>query len=161
MITGLVRVWGRNVERGTGDVVLAEIGTVFTHPDETNSPRTTKGGVGGSVTLSLPEENERLTVVLGRESDDATSAVAFWSTLAERLGLADVVVRSSETPAAGFHPTRCARLVDRGSGAVLGWVGEVDGALVDEVVTSNASRRVGLLDLDFDALCDASRAPPK
>ena len=158
MITGLVRAWVRNLERGTGDVVLAEIGTVFTHPDATPTPRMTKGGVSGSVTLSLPQENERLTVLLGREGDDATSAVAFWATLAERIGLADVVVRSSETPAAGFHPTRCAQLVDRASGALLGWVGEVDTVLVDGVITSDSSGRLGLLDVDFDALCDKVRA---
>ena len=73
MITGLVRVWGKNLERGTGDVVLAEIGNVFTHPDVATTPRMTRGGVGGSVTLALPEENERLTVVLGRDGDDATT----------------------------------------------------------------------------------------
>lgn len=157
MMTGLVRVWGKNLERGTGDVVLCEIGNVFTHPDATTTPRTTKGGVGGSVTLALPEENERLTVVLGRDGDDATSAVAFWTTLAERMGLADVVVRTSESPVPGFHPTRCAQLVDRTTGAVLGSVGEVDELLVDEV-TSAATRRLGLLDVDFDALCDPSRA---
>jgi len=158
MITGLVRAWGKNLERGTGDVVLAELGNVFVHPGIASWPRTTKGGVGGSVTLSLPLESERLTVVLGRPGDDAASAVALWSTLAERLGLADVVVRTSETPARGFHPTRCAQLVDRASGAVLGSVGEVDAVLIEDVVASASTRRLGLLDVDFDALCDAGRA---
>jgi phenylalanyl-tRNA synthetase beta chain len=158
MITGLVRVWGKNLERGTGDVVLAEIGNVFTHPEATTSPRMTRGGVGGAVTLALPEENERVTVLLGREHDDANSAVAFWSTLAERVGLADVVVRTAETPEPGFHPTRVAQLVDRHSGAVLGFVGEVDVVLVEEVVATTPSRRLGLLDVDFDALCDPTRA---
>ena len=32
LLTGLVRAWARNVERGTGDVILAEIGVVFEHP---------------------------------------------------------------------------------------------------------------------------------
>ena len=158
MITGLVRAWGKNLERGTGDVVLAELGNVFVHPGIASWPRTTKGGVGGSVTLSLPLESERLTVVLGRPGDDAASAVALWSTLAERLGLADVVVRTSETPARGFHPTRCAQLVDRASGAVLGSVGEVDAVLIEDLVASASTRRLGLLDVDFDALCDAGRA---
>jgi phenylalanyl-tRNA synthetase beta chain len=157
MITGLVRAWGKNLERGTGNVVLAEIGNVFTHPDVT-APRMTKGGVGGAVTLSLPRENERLTVVLGREGDDAAVAVAFWATLAERLGLADVVVRTSDTPEPGFHPTRVAQLVDRASGAVLGSVGEVDSVLVEGLVASAPARRLGLVDLDFDALSDPSRA---
>ena len=158
MVTGLVRVWGRNLERGTGDAVLCELGNVFTHPDVASTPRMTKGGVGGSVTLSLPEENERLTVVLGREGDDATTAVAFWSTLAERLALADVVARAVPEPPPGFHPTRSARLVDRDSGAVLGFVGEVDPALVEDLVASVPARRLGLLDVDLDALCDPTRA---
>lgn len=158
MFTGLVRVWGKNLERGTGDVVLAEIGYVFEHPDVATTPRMTKGGVGGSVRLALPQENERLTVVLGRDGDDAASAVAFWTTLAERLGLADVVVRPNETPPPGFHPTRVGQLVDRTSGSVLGVVGEVDPALVEDLVASAPARRLGLLDVDFDALCDPVRA---
>lgn len=158
MITGLARAWGKNLERGTGDIVLAEIGNVFTHPGETAAPRTTRGGVGGSVTLALPDENERLTLVLGRDGDDATTAVAFWTTLAERIGLADVTVRSGDASAPGFHPTRCAQLVDRESGAVIGWVGEADSVFLDAIVTVPASRRLGLLDVDFDALCDPARA---
>jgi phenylalanyl-tRNA synthetase beta chain len=158
MITGLVQVWGKNLERGTGDIVLGEIGNVFTHPDVSSVPRMTKGGVGGSVTLALPEENERLTVVLGREGDDAITAVAFWSTLTERLALADVVARTSDDPPPGFHPTRCAQLVDRETGAVLGFVGEVDPALIEDLVASTSTRRLGLLDVDFDALCDPARA---
>lgn len=158
MITGLVRAWGKNLERGTGDVVLAEIGNVFTHPDATSTPRVTKGGVGGSVTLALPRENERLTVVLGRDDDDAATAVGFWSVLAERIGLADVVIRHGESPALGFHPTRVGQLVDRASGAVVGAVGEVDAQLVEDVVGTVPTRRLGLLDIDFDALCDPSLA---
>ncbi len=158
MITGLVRAWGKNVERGTGDVVLAEIGAVFAHPATTPTSRPTRGGVGGSVTLHLPYENERLTVVLGRHDDDATSAVAFWAILAERLGLADVVVRSVDTTPHGLHPTRCGRLVDRASGSVLGFVGEVDAALVESLVAASANRRVGIIDLDVDALADFTKA---
>jgi phenylalanyl-tRNA synthetase beta chain len=158
MITGLVRAWGKNLERGTGDVILAEIGNVFTHPDATTSPRATKGGVGGSLTLALPRENERLTVVLGRDGDDATTAVGFWNVLAERLGLADVVVRHGVEPALGFHPTRVGQLVDRTSGEVLGSLGEVDAVLIEDVMGTAPTRRLGLLDLDFDALCDPTRA---
>jgi phenylalanyl-tRNA synthetase beta chain len=158
MLTGLVRVWGRNLERGVGDVVLAEIGNVFTHPEVSTTPRRTRGGVGGAMTLDLPEENERLTVILGRDHDDATTAVAFWHIVADRLGLADVVVRSTGESAPGFHPTRVAQLIDRHSGAVLGFVGEVDGALVEDVVATTTPRRLGLLDVDFDALCDVTRA---
>jgi phenylalanyl-tRNA synthetase beta chain len=158
MLGGLVKAWGKNVERGTGDVLLGEIGVVFSHPDTTDQPRATKGGVGGSVTLRLPRENERLTIVLGRRDDDATTAVTLWSVLRERLGLADVVVRASDDPLRGLHPTRSATLVDRASGASLGFVGEVDSELVAALVPLAANRRVGVLDIDLDALDDRSRA---
>ena len=154
MVTGLVRAWGKNVERATGDVILAELGAVFTHPDDAATPRVTKGGAGGSVGLSLPFENERLTVVFGRRDDDATTAVAFWSTLAGRLGLDDVVVRTRENVPHGWHPTRCADLVDRASGARLGLVGEADADLIDAVAPGATGRRLGMLDLDLDVLSD-------
>ncbi|HEY5438940.1 MAG TPA: phenylalanine--tRNA ligase subunit beta, partial [Acidimicrobiales bacterium] len=158
LLTGLARVWAKNSERGVGNVVLCEIGNVFAHPSVAPTPRTTKGGVGGSVTLDLPLENERLTIVLGRANDDATSAVAFWTVLCARLGLADVVVRQTLTPPRGIHPTRAAELVDRATGAVLGFVGEVDGALLDAVSSTPSTQRVGLLDLNVDVLADPQLA---
>ncbi|NNN01316.1 MAG: phenylalanine--tRNA ligase subunit beta [Acidimicrobiaceae bacterium] len=157
MITGLVRAWVRNVERGTGDVVLSEMGVVFTHPDDAKIPRPSKGGVQGAVTLILPNENERLTVILGRELDDALSAVALWSVLAGRLGLADVVVRSLKEPVPGFHQTRCAELTDRSTGALIGHVGEVDDELIATLSGALGGRRLGLVDIDLDALADQDR----
>jgi phenylalanyl-tRNA synthetase beta chain len=162
MITGLVRAWARNFERGTGDVVMAEFGVVFEHPSETDSPHVARGGVGGALTLYLPRENERVTVVLGRPEDDARSAVALWRLIEGRLGLDDVVVRASEA-LAGLHPTRTAALVDRASGRTLGYVGEVDSELVGAVTTVPGARRLGLLDIDLDAVANpgiATRRPP-
>ena len=157
MLTGLVRAWGRNVDRGTGDVVMSEAGVVFTHPDIAQRVRRSKGGAGGEISLLLPQEHERLTVLLGRVEDDANTAVAFWSVLAERLGLADVVVRSISDVPPGFHPTRCATLIDRSSGHTLGYVGEVDPQFI-ESVASQGSRRVGVIDLDLDATGDPTLA---
>jgi phenylalanyl-tRNA synthetase beta chain len=162
MLVGLVKAWGKNVERGTGNVLLGELGVVFAHPDATDRARPTKGGVGGSVTLRLPGENERLTVLLGRSDDDATTAVSLWATMCERLGLADVVVRSGDEVPSGFHPTRTAALRDRASGATLGFVGEVDPQLVAILVPSLINRRLGIVDLDVDSLGDhalATRRP--
>jgi phenylalanyl-tRNA synthetase beta chain len=153
MLVGLVRAWGRNAERGLGDVVLGEIGNVFTHPDVASEPRHTRGGAGGVVSLALPEENERLTVVLGRDHDDARTAVATWTALATRLGIHDVVVRSSDGAARGFHPTRTAQLVERGTNRLVGFVGEVDSRLFD-ALTNVAPRRLGVLDVDLDVLFD-------
>ena len=158
MLTGLVRAWGRNQDRGTGDVVLSEIGMVFAHPEVALPPRPTKGGVAGSITLALPGENERLTVVLGRVLDDASSAVAFWTVMAGRLGLADVVVRTSSNTIPGLHPTRSADLIDRASGALLGHVGELDDEFVAALTLAGSGRRLGVVDLDFDAVADSGRA---
>jgi phenylalanyl-tRNA synthetase beta chain len=158
MLTGLVRAWGRNVERGTGDVVMAEIGAVFAHPSTTSSPRRTRGGNGGTVKLELPSERERVTVLLGRQDDDASTAVAMWSILAERLGLDDVVVRTPADVPRGLHPTRCGALVDRASGAIIGYVGEIDATLVQVLVPSATNRRVGVVDLDLEVLADPTMA---
>jgi len=158
MLTGLVRAWSKNFERGTGDVMLGEFGVVFQHPSVTSAPRVTRGGTGGTLTLALPAENERLTIVLARPEDDARSAVALWHVLARRLGLADVVVRSITDAPRGLHPTRTAALVDRASGALLGYVGEVDATLVDAVTAGPASRRLGVLDVDLDVVADARLA---
>jgi phenylalanyl-tRNA synthetase beta chain len=158
LLTGLVRAWARNEERGLGDVVLAELGVVFVHPDESRRARATRGGAGGALILALPEENERTTVLLARRDDDATSAVAFAHVLVRRLGLKDVVVRSLEDPPAGLHPTRAAELVDRDTGSRLGYVGEVDATLIEAAGASLAPRRLGVVDLDLDAVVDPARA---
>jgi phenylalanyl-tRNA synthetase beta chain len=157
MLVGLLRAWGRNEERGLGDVALGEIGVVFAHPDATGSPRRTRGGVGGATTLALPQEEERITVVLGREGDGASTALALFAALARRLGLAEVVARGPvDQP--GVHPTRSAHLVDEASGLSLGVVGEVDPDLVEAVAPTARGRRVGLLDLSLEALADPARA---
>ncbi len=152
MIVGLVRAWAKNADRGLGDVVVGELGTVFHHPDVAAHPRRTRGGAGGVVSLTLPEENEHLTLVLGRDGDDARSAVAMWGAIATRLGIHDVVVRSRDDVARGFHPTRTAELVERGTNRLVGCVGELDPRLVRELTT--AQRRLGFLDVDLDALFD-------
>jgi phenylalanyl-tRNA synthetase beta chain len=160
MITGLTRAWARNVERGVGDVLLCEFGVVFQHPSLVDSPRRTRGGAGGTLTLELPSENERLSVVLGRPGDDARTAVALWEMMRGRLGLEDVVVRTTSEAPRGLHPTRSAALVDRGSGSILGYVGEVDPELVRAATNAAPTRRLGLLDLDLDAILDPDRATP-
>lgn len=156
MVVGLVRAWGKNAERGLSDVILGELGTVFAHPATSSTPRVTKGGTAGAVALELPGENERATLILGRAVDSALSAVAFWHAVAERLGIDDVVVRSTNEAPAGLHPTRAGALVQRGTGRVLGYVGEVDPDVVATLVTVTP-RRLGLLDLDLDVVFDVAQ----
>ena len=155
LIPGLLDAWARNVARGTGDVRLAELGVVFTHPDDAPG-RTTRGGEGGLATLALPRETEHLTVVLGQRGDDARTAVALWRVLADRLRLEDVVVRAA-VPPVGWHPTRSADLVDRASGALVGRVGEADPDVVTPLLGPAPASRVGLLEIDVDVLSDPVR----
>ncbi len=159
-VTGVARAWLRNLERGRGDVALCEVGTVFTHPAVAVHPRRTRGGVGGRSEVALPEEGERLTLLLGRPGDDAVAATVLARALLGRLALRDVVVRALAEAPPGVHPTRAAALVDRVSGARLGVVGEVDPALVAHLAGGEAPRRAGLVELDLDALFDPARATP-
>jgi phenylalanyl-tRNA synthetase beta chain len=48
--------------------------------------------------------------------------------------------------------------VDRVSGATLGYVGEVDSELLGAVTTVSGTRRVGIIDLDFDAVANTDAA---
>ena len=153
MLVGLVRAWGKNAERGLGEVVLGEIGNVFIHPNCAQEPRLTRGGAGGVLSLSLPVENERLSVIFGRASDDARSSVATWNVLATRLGLHQVVPRSIDSVSPGLHPTRSAQLVERGTNRLVGYVGEIDPQLFS-AVTTVTPRRLGVLDVDLDVLFD-------
>lgn len=158
MLSGLVGAWARNEERGLGEIVLAELGVIFVHPEASAHPRHTRGGAGGALTLALPEENERLTIVLARPTDDAAAAVAFAHVLLRRLGLDEFVVRSLDDPPRGLHPTRAAEVVDRATGARLGYVGEVDAPLVALIAGAEPPRRLGVVDLDVDVLADPSLA---
>ena len=156
-VVGLVRAWLRNADRGFADEALFEIGVVAQHPDVSTTPRAARGGDGGATSLSLPHEREVITVVLGRQSDDARSAVASWAVIAERLSLLAVEVRDSAAPR-GWHPTRYADLVDVATGAVVGRIGEVDPALLDLLASQQFSaRRLGLLELDFSVLAEPTK----
>lgn len=159
LLTGLLRAWARNLDRGLGDEALAEIGVVFTHPSVAHHPRHSRGGAGGVAAMDLPEETERLTVLLAREEDDATVAVALWRVLAEHLDLGDVRVRSLDEPRAGLHPTRGAALVEGSTEVTVGYVGEVDPDLVEKVAPGARGRRLGVIDVDLEVLADETRVP--
>lgn len=157
LVTGLIDAWSRNVGRGLGDVVLAEFGTVFSHPNENEQGRTTRGGAGGAAAVSLPVENERLSILLGRPDDDARRSLRLWSSIANRLRLREVHVRADAALPPGWHPTRSGTLVDARTNAVVGVVGEVDPDLLEFTGVDTSSRRVGLVDLDLDVLLDHAR----
>ena len=159
LLVGLTRVWARNLERGFGDEAFFEIGTVVTHPGQVSTPRTAQGGEAGAEKVELPTENEILLLLLGREGDDAQSAVATWKVVAERLDLSNVVVRSGAAPR-GWHPTRHGELVVRATGEHVGRVGELDADFVRLLGgTAHEARRVGLVEIDLGLLGDEVRVP--
>jgi phenylalanyl-tRNA synthetase beta chain len=157
MVIGLARAWSRNQERGNGDVVLFEIGSVAVHPNDAPVKRLARGGNAGVQEVLLPSEHEVMTVVLGRVDDDAVSAVASWRVIAGRLALADTDLVQSTGPA-GWHPTRYALIVDASTRAVIGRVGEIDPALMVNVAPkARVGQRLGLLELDIDVVGDSQQ----
>jgi phenylalanyl-tRNA synthetase beta chain len=168
MVAGLVGSVRYNLGRRQSGVRLFEVGSVFRHdgPAVAADGSGDGGSVGGSASTQ-----ERLSVILAADGDDAWSAVAAWRTVAEALGLdswsmEDLSGAGLESVAA--HPYRSAALVgsgaDRGPGhgdpVVVGVVGELDPTVVarfELVGADGRPRRVGWLDLDLGVLLDRER----
>ena len=160
LLPGLLRAIGYNAERRHDDLALFEIGKVFIHPEVATSVTSARAGSAGGAEVTLPAEPEMCLALFAREGDDATVAVAVLAALADALGLEGITLDQSERPA-GLHPTRSAFIRDAVSGACLGSLGEVDPSLALTLAPGAAGRRVGTLELDLDALADASRATRK
>ena len=157
ILVGLVRAWSKNIDRGLGDVALFEIGTTFDHPGFSSEPRQSRGGVDGHEKIELPDEHEILLLALGRAADDARTATATWHVVSDRLELLNVCVTAALAPV-GWHPTRHATLTDRKTGVTFGRVGELDPALVKQLAPNARDlQRVGLIEIDLDALADPTK----
>jgi phenylalanyl-tRNA synthetase beta chain len=99
-------------------------------------------------------------LLLARDGDDATTAVASLRVLEQALGLAGLRLENVahvSADVAGLHPTRAARVLDRTTGALVGVVGEVDPSLIEVLAPGSRGRRIGIVDLDLDVLGDAGR----
>jgi phenylalanyl-tRNA synthetase beta chain len=162
MLAGMLQVAQRNLERQRSDVALFELGTVFVHPANMSEPRLARTAGGSASNTVLPGEQERLSLLFAREGDDAKTAVVAWRTLEASLGLEPLVmtpVIAEELPL-GCHPTRCAKLTSA-SGALLGFLGEIDPALIDAsgIALVGERRRIGWLDIHVDLLADVGQIP--
>ena len=131
----------------------ARSATCSLHPDAPSAPRVDRGRSGRLARhCRCPQENERLTVVLGRR---ATTRRPRWRSgrrWPSGWGSPTWSCDRVPKPRAGWHPTRLRELVDATSGAVLGLVGEADTVLVGEARHRPRVGGLGLLDVDFDAL---------
>jgi phenylalanyl-tRNA synthetase beta chain len=160
LLPGLLRAVGQNDERRVEAISLFEIGATFVHPSAVSSPRAARAGSAGGASVDVPVEPEHATLLLARDGDDASSAVASLRVLEQALGLAGLRLENvSEitAEAAGLHPTRAARVLDRATGSLVGVVGEVDPGLVEELAPGSKGRRIGIVDLDLDVLADTER----
>ena len=124
LVGGLVDAVARNAERST-PVAFFEIGVTAEHPADVAVPRRERGGEGGTVTVEVPTETNRLALAMAREGDDVTTAVRVLHVLADRFSLAGIELRQGEIPT-GWHPTRTAEVIDRVTQRRLGFVGECD-----------------------------------
>jgi phenylalanyl-tRNA synthetase beta chain len=154
LLAGLLVAVRHNSGHRHASVRFFEIGEVFS---------------SGVADDAMPQERERLALILAREDDDAESAVQAWRVVEDALRLEAVgIVQGGETDDAdgqvltGLHVARSARLVVAGTGLVLGCVGEVD----PEVLAAFGlpHERVGWLELDMAQLaaapCRSDQATP-
>ena len=133
LLTGLLGALATNFAHRNQAISLFEIGHVFGCP------------VNGE---ALPLEVENLALALAGR--DAAEAVRVTMGLAQGLRLIDVELESAG--AAGMHPARCGAL--RSGGELLGYVGEVDPAVVE---AHQLVGRVGWLEVSLSALLNAPR----
>jgi phenylalanyl-tRNA synthetase beta chain len=158
LLPGMLAAIAYNVDRRNDAARFFEIGTVFTHPTATTTPRMTRAGSGGGDEAALPEERTVLSCSLRGATDDATSAVAIFAQVHRALRLSDYELvqplDNLELPAAliaGAHPTRSAAIRCTNSGVIYGIVGEVAPNVLQDLGLGS-ERRVGLFMLDVTAL---------
>ncbi|MDQ3108118.1 MAG: phenylalanine--tRNA ligase subunit beta, partial [Actinomycetota bacterium] len=144
LLPGLLRSVAFNTARRSPDVAFFEIGHVFAQP---RPDRVVEGR-----DALLPDEHERLAVVVAGSGGGVAAAKEILDSLVAGLRLDDV--RLEATTADGLHAGRTATVV--AGGAPIGVVGEVD---PDVSAAWSVPGRVGWLDFDLGALLGADRRP--
>ncbi len=139
LLPGLLAAAAYNASHRQADLALFEIGRTFRRPPV----------APGAEADRLPDEREELGILLAGR--DAVAATEVWQAVAEGLGLAEVELVTAAAP--GLHPTRCAQILV--GGKPVGWVGEVDPAVVEAV---GLTGRVGWVEARLDRLL-AERPP--
>jgi phenylalanyl-tRNA synthetase beta chain len=140
LLPGLLRAVVYNVGHRVVDVPLFEIGHTYLRPP------------AGQV---LPDERERLALILYGEGGDGPAAADVVRTLLAALRI-DEVTWAAVADEPGTHPTRTARLTAP-DGSVVGVVGEV----APEVLSAHGlSGRAGWADVDLAVLLAVPRRDP-
>jgi phenylalanyl-tRNA synthetase beta chain len=140
LLPGLLRALKHNANHRNGEIRLFETGRVFAPP---------------RVRQIVPYERERLSVVLARSADDASTAKQLFDALCSLLGvLAPAIELRAADNIGGLHPTRSASIVGTGTGFPIGTLGEIDPGVLAAV---GIDGRVGWFDVDLDNLCGLPR----
>ncbi len=112
LLPGLLTAAAYNTSHRQSDVCLFEIGRTFRRPADSGA--------------RLPDEREELGVLLA--GHDAVAATEVWQAIAEGLSLDPASIELVAGTVPGLHPTRSAQILL--GGQPVGWVGEVDPAVV-------------------------------
>jgi len=169
LLPGLVDAAHRNVSRGSVDLAIFEVGTVFL-PEPGRDYGTASIPPGAALPertaledldASIPPQSWRVAALLLGEATPKQPALAARATgIADALDLArevalaagaELVVRQGERP--GLHPGRTAELVVNGE--VVGVAGEL---LPELSAQASLPRVVAALEIDVDALLAATPA---
>ncbi len=177
LLPGMLKALAFNCDRRQADLRLFEIGKVFPPPDAERVAEALRR-TGSTVV----DERELLAAMFASGSDDATTAVRSWTTLAEALGIEGIEISQGEwgelhpggaaggsetgwALMAGLHPTRSGQLVVTSSsgrlppGVPLGVVGEIDPEVLEAfgiAVDGQDQTRVGWLEIDMGLLLGAA-----
>ncbi|MGH3183020.1 MAG: hypothetical protein ACRDOE_14110, partial [Streptosporangiaceae bacterium] len=164
LLPGMLRALAFNADRRQGEVRLFEVGHVFPPPGPERVARALART--GETVIG---EREVLGMALAAEGDDARSAAAAWSVLADAFGIEGLELVVPGTDGAetasvppGLHPTRSAWLVLSGGDGTaprsIAAVGEVDPGVLEDFGIDAERRRVGWLEVDLGSLLnDAPR----
>ncbi len=169
LIPGLLRALSFNLNRRQNGLRLFELGNVFPVPDP---ERVRTAMEHADPQLTVVDEREFAGLLLAGPGDDAKSAAASWTAVAEAMGFEHIELEqrqdakgedaSGANPKVvwgnGLHPTRRARLVvGRGAhaGTAIGEVGEIDPQVVSRFGIDARDRRVGWLCFDLGLALDA------
>ncbi len=139
LLPGLLRVISHNAKHRNRSSRFFEIGHTFTTPRPDQI---------------LPYEREHLIVAMAADGDDARAAVTVLDQLIALLRIVPqaLAIHAAEVP--GLHPTRSARIVNTGTGFPLGFLGEVDPAVL---AVWGIDVRVGILHVDLENLISQPR----
>jgi phenylalanyl-tRNA synthetase beta chain len=170
LIPGLLRALSFNLNRRQSGLRLFEIGNVFPVPD---AERIRAAMEHADPELTVVDERELAGLLLAGPRDDARSAAASWTAVADAMGFDHIELdqradptgdhRVGASPRAawgnGLHPTRRARLVvghGEHAGTALGEVGEIDPQVLSLFGIEPRDRRVGWLCFDLGVALDAA-----